>query len=138
MTETPTPTYPGRLAPRPTVIVALAALLLAACPQNKPPEVAQAMPAPVKAEAVEIESPLGSYLAGQLARRDNDMDAAAKYFLRTLAEDPDNPDLLHQLLGLVPFAGGTACGRLKSSLAPKKIRSPADSSRIAEAKKTGR
>jgi tetratricopeptide (TPR) repeat protein len=106
------PNRPGRMAPRPTVIVALAALLLAACPQNKPPEVAQAtpeaMPAPVKAEAVEIESPLGSYLAGQLARRDNDMDAAAKYFLRTLAEDPDNPDLLHQAFIAVNAKGHEA------------------------------
>ncbi len=97
---TDTPTHPGCLAPRPTAIVALAALLLAACPQNKPPQVAQAtpepMPAPVKAEPVEIDSPLGSYLAGKLARRDNDMDAAAKYFSQALAEDPDNLDLLRQ------------------------------------------
>ena len=97
---TDTPTHPGCLAPRPTAIVALAALLLAACPQNKPPQVAQAtpepMPAPVKAEPVEIDSPLGSYLAGKLARRDNDMDAAAKYFSQALAEDPDNFDLLRQ------------------------------------------
>ena len=97
---TDTPTHPGCLAPRPTAIVALAALLLAACPQNKPPQVAQAtpepMPAPVKAEPVEIDSPLGSYLAGKLARRDNDMDAAAKYFSQALAEYPDNLDLLRQ------------------------------------------
>ena len=92
--------HPGRPAPRPTAIVALAALWLAACPQNKPPQVAQAapepMPALVKAEPVEIDSPLGSFLAGQLARRDNDMDAAARYFSRALAEDPDNLDLLRQ------------------------------------------
>ncbi len=62
---TDTPTHQGRPAPRPTAIVALAALLLAACPQNEPLQVAQAtpepmpMPAPVKAEPVEIESPLG-------------------------------------------------------------------------------
>ena len=107
-----TPTHSGRLAPRQTAIVALAALLLAACPQNKPPQVAQAtpepMPAPVKAEAVEIESPLGSYLAGQLARRDNDMDAAAKYFSRTLAEDPDNLELLRQAFLAVNAEGREA------------------------------
>ncbi len=109
---TDTSTNPCRRAPRPTAIVALAALLLAACPQNKPLQVAQAtpepMPAPVKAEAVEIESPLGSYLAGQLARRDNDMDAAAKYFSRTLAEDPDNLDLLRQTFLAVNAEGREA------------------------------
>ncbi len=111
---TDTPTHPGRPAPRPTAIVALAALLLAACPQNEPLQVAQAtpepmpMPAPVKAEPVEIESPLGSYLAGQLARRDNDMVAAARYFSRTLAEDPDNLDLLRQAFLAVNAEGREA------------------------------
>ncbi len=109
---TDTPTHPSRLAPRPTAIVVLAALWPAACPQNKPPQVTQAapepMPAPVKAAPVEIDSPLGSYLAGQLARRDNDMDAAAKYFSRTLAEDPDNLDLLRQAFLAVNAEGREA------------------------------
>ena len=42
------------------------------------------------------------------------------------------------LLGFVPGTGTPACGRLKSSLAPQKIRNPANSNRIAETKKTGR
>ena len=115
MTDTPThPGHPGRLAPRPTAIVALAALLLAACPQNEPLQVAQAtpepmpVPVPVKAEPVEIKSPLGSFLAGRLARRDNDMDAAAKYFSQALAEDAENLDLLRQAFLAVNAEGREA------------------------------
>ncbi len=43
-----------------------------------------------------IDSPLGSYLAGRVARHERDMAAAARYFARALAADPDNVNILRQ------------------------------------------
>ena len=53
--------------------------------------VAPAAPDPA---AGEIESPLGNYLAGRLARKDNDVEAAATYLERALKDDPENTDLM--------------------------------------------
>lgn len=43
-----------------------------------------------------IDSPLGSYLAGRVARHERDMASAARYFARALADDPDNVNILRQ------------------------------------------
>ncbi len=37
---------------------------------------------------------LGSYLAGHVANRDNNLEAAAEYYHRALSRDPDNADML--------------------------------------------
>ncbi len=37
---------------------------------------------------------LGSYLAGHVASRDNNLEAAAQYYRRALLSDPDNTDML--------------------------------------------
>ena len=55
-------------------------------------------PAPAAPTAVvypESRSPLGGYLAGRLARRDQDGAAAFKYFVQALINDPDNPEILN-------------------------------------------
>ncbi|MBE25937.1 MAG: hypothetical protein CMM33_11050 [Rhodospirillaceae bacterium] len=57
-------------------------------------------------------SALGGYLAGHHARNAFDPKAAAEFFSRTLYSDPDNPQLLHQVL-----VAQIAQGRLESSLA---------------------
>ena len=57
-------------------------------------------------------SALGGYLAGHHARKAFDPKAAAEFFSRTLYSDPDNPQLLHQVL-----VAQIAQGRLESSLA---------------------
>ena len=46
--------------------------------------------------AEEVDSPLGSYLAGRIARKQNDMASAAKYFGHALKSDPDNQALLRE------------------------------------------
>jgi len=37
---------------------------------------------------------LGSYLAGHVANRDNNLEAAAEYYRRALSRDPQNADML--------------------------------------------
>ena len=56
-------------------------------------------------------SALGGYLAGHHARTAFDPKAAAEFFSRTLNSDPENPQLLHQVL-----VAQIAQGRLESSL----------------------
>ncbi len=88
----------------PRVIVALAAVVvLVGCASPGPAPVVQAstsvqpgVPAVATASPSEIRSPLGSYLAGRLAHRENDTAAAVRYLSRALAEDPTNLDLLRQ------------------------------------------
>ena len=88
----------------PRVIVALAAgIVLVGCvgPGTAPVVHASTsaqpgVPAAATASAAEIRSPLGSYLAGRLAHRENDTAAAVLYLSRALAEDPTNLDLLRQ------------------------------------------
>ena len=50
-------------------------------------------------------SGLGSYLAGGVAQRDHDYPAAADYLERTLAQDPNNVDLLRRAFLLRLSAG---------------------------------
>ncbi len=45
---------------------------------------------------VEVESLLGSYLAGRYAREQRDTSAAADFYSRALARDPDNEVLIEQ------------------------------------------
>ncbi len=90
-----------RLAWR-TAVLAGSAAWLAACAGSGPTEVAQAsshpQPGPqiAAADPAEVDSPLGSYLAGRLARHDTDMAAAARYFARALDDDPENVELLRE------------------------------------------
>ncbi len=89
------------------------AVALAACANPGPAEVTQASTElqptqpPANATRAEIDSPLGSYLAGRLARHDADMVAAARFFSRALAHDLDNVDLLRQTF-LAVHADGRA------------------------------
>jgi tetratricopeptide (TPR) repeat protein len=55
--------------------------------------------APPQAEAY------GSYLAGRLAASEHDMPEAAELFRQSLAQDPDNPDLLNRALLYTAGAG---------------------------------
>ncbi len=52
-----------------------------------------------------IDSPLGNYLAGRLARKENDVAAAAAYFERALDEDPENSDLMRETFLATLFEG---------------------------------
>jgi len=57
---------------------------------------------PVQAQADELpdaDSGFGGYLAGRHARLENDSRAALQYFLRALADNPADPDLLGDALG---------------------------------------
>ncbi len=83
--------------------VALAALVVAwlsACATDKqasaPPEPVAAPPAPIVFLPPESDSAVGSYLAGRLAQHERDGEAAARYFVRALDDDPENADLLRQ------------------------------------------
>ncbi len=48
-----------------------------------------------------LESPLGSYLAGRFAHAERDTPAAAEFFAQALADDPDNSALAHRTLLLL-------------------------------------
>ena len=81
-------------------LVALAVASLGACvaksPEPPPPEPVEAAPVePVVFVPPEIDSALGSYLAGRLARHESDGEEAARYFMRALDDDPENADLLN-------------------------------------------
>ena len=88
-----------------TLLVVCASVALAACVEqnaNSPatvvapaPSPEPAPPAPTPVVYPESRSPLGGYLAGRLARREQDSAAASKYFVQALIEDPDNPDILN-------------------------------------------
>ncbi len=52
--------------------------------------------APKPAPGVEVESLLGSYLAARYAREQRDTAAAADFYARALARDPDNEVLIEQ------------------------------------------
>ena len=72
------------------------------------------------------QSALGGYLAGQHARHIFDPEAAAEFFSRTLKLDPDNPQLLHQLLVAQVAQGNLnealeAAHRLKSKSGPEPL-----------------
>jgi len=48
---------------------------------------------------------LGSYLAGRVAGRDKNLEAAAEYYRRALARDPDNADMLGEAFKMELGAG---------------------------------
>ena len=79
---------------------AAAVAWLAACAEGAPPAPSAPEPPPAAepevVEPVEIDSPLGGYLAGRLARHERDSESAVRYFSRALVEDPGNFDLLRQ------------------------------------------
>ena len=52
-----------------------------------------------------ISSPYGAYLAGLVARGDNDLQTAAEYMLQALRFDPDNPEVLFPALQLSAATG---------------------------------
>ena len=99
-----------------TIVVGATALWLAACGGGGATMVAQAsmkpQPAPSSVPPAEVDSPFGSYLAGRLARLDSDLAAAAHYFSRALAEDPENAELLRQT-----YLAFHAEGRMKEAVA---------------------
>ncbi|MFQ5784411.1 MAG: tetratricopeptide repeat protein [Alphaproteobacteria bacterium] len=53
-------------------------------------------PLATRIAASELDSAFGSYLAGRVARHRRDTGAAARYFSRALADDPENLNLLRQ------------------------------------------
>ena len=85
------------------LLIACASIGLVACAaQNEKPPAAVATPTvapepvqPVIIALPESRSALGGYLAGRLARRNQDGAAASKYFVQALIDDPDNPDILN-------------------------------------------
>ena len=48
---------------------------------------------------------MGNYLAGRLARKDNDVEAAATYLERALKDDPENTDLMGETFLAMLFDG---------------------------------
>lgn len=60
---------------------------------------------PVRSEAPEQNSLLGSYLAGHVARSARDSDSAAIYYRRALSKDPANQDILDDAFQLDLAAG---------------------------------
>ncbi len=93
-----------------TALVALAAgLVPAACGAESPIQSAdlsvQVADAPTAGQPPSIASPYGAYLAGLVARANNDLDAAADYMLQALRYDPDNPEILFPALQLAAATG---------------------------------
>jgi tetratricopeptide (TPR) repeat protein len=92
-----------RTLARTAATLGLGLALLATCappsePPSEPPPPAPAQPArePAPVPQAELESPLGSYLAGRFARLGKDMEAAADFYAMALAEDPDNVALMRR------------------------------------------
>ncbi|MEE8544414.1 MAG: tetratricopeptide repeat protein [Alphaproteobacteria bacterium] len=80
-----------------TASLVLALALLATCvPQSELPPSTPVAQAPAPAPQTQLESPLGSYLAGRFARSGKDIEAAADFYAMALAEDPDNVALLRR------------------------------------------
>ena len=82
---------------------------LAACAAGASPD-ASSGPADGAAAASQnaplaMVSPLGAYLAGRVAGSENDPAAAARFFNRALADDPDNPTLIHRTMVLEASSG---------------------------------
>ncbi|MGA9265472.1 MAG: hypothetical protein WBV79_03335, partial [Rhodomicrobium sp.] len=53
-----------------------------------------------RADTPEVNSLLGSYLAGHVARSSRDNDNAAAYYRRALSKDPANQDILDETFQL--------------------------------------
>jgi len=90
----PRPVGRGRQAGRRSAMaMALAGTLLAVTPVDaRSPE---AFGKKLASDVAPISS-LGSYIAGKIARSQNDIESAAGLFRRALASDPDNPRLIEQ------------------------------------------
>ena len=58
-----------------------------------------------KADIPEVNSLLGSYLAGHVARSSRDNDSAVVYYKRALSKDPANQDILDEAFQLYVAAG---------------------------------
>ncbi|BAQ16492.1 FOG: TPR repeat [Methyloceanibacter caenitepidi] len=58
-----------------------------------------------KPETTGAQTLLGNYLAGRIARHNNDIEAAAKFYTRALAADPTNEAILEQAFLLEARAG---------------------------------
>lgn len=77
---------------------------------------AQAIAAPAESE-VTATSALGGYLAARHARLKNDPESAARFYIRSLEDDPANPDLLRRgLLALLAARRVEAAGDLARRL----------------------
>ncbi|MBM3571506.1 MAG: tetratricopeptide repeat protein, partial [Alphaproteobacteria bacterium] len=88
-------------------IAAVALIGLAGCAgdgQAADPPAAPSLPRPTRAEV----TPLGGFLAGRYAQSARDFSAAADYIQRTLAADPDNPQLLRRAYFLMASEGRIA------------------------------
>lgn len=81
-----------------TLLTAAAALALCACAS------AETVPAPDPSTRSQADA-YGTYLAGRLAANEHDMPEAAKLYQRSLAYDPNNPDLLTRALLYTAAAG---------------------------------
>ncbi len=60
---------------------------------------------PLRADVPEVNSLLGSYLAGHVARSSRDNDNAVLYYRRALARDPANQDIIDEAFQLDLAAG---------------------------------
>ncbi|HEX3500609.1 MAG TPA: tetratricopeptide repeat protein [Stellaceae bacterium] len=68
-------------------------------------------PAAAASEPIDIANPLGSYLAGRHAQHERQYGAAAEYFGRALAQDPNDVDLINKT-----FLFDTSEGRIAEAL----------------------
>lgn len=80
-------------------------LLLCACAGVRATPGTTPVAAQVNAPASPQAGAYGSYLAGRLAASDHDMPEAARLFRRSLADDPNNPDLLGRAVLYTAAAG---------------------------------
>ncbi len=64
-------------------------------------------PAPQKPAAAQEEDTraFGDYLAGRFALHNRDTEAAADYYIRAVAADPDNAELVHQAFSVAVASG---------------------------------
>src|SRR5689334_1523056 len=63
---------------------------------------------PAAADSVTISIPsgtVGNYLSSQFARTSGDIDKAIRYLRRAHRNDPQNPNIVGQLQGLLLFTG---------------------------------
>ncbi len=108
---------------RRTAVVASICFVAASLVMGPPASGAnRSRPSP-RAEVPEVNSLLGSYLAGHVARSTRDSDNAALYYRRALAKDPANQDILEEAFQLDLAAGEFDSAR---SLAQRLVRKQTD------------
>jgi tetratricopeptide (TPR) repeat protein len=88
----------------PVLLLALIAGLSAAVSSANAARVTR-QKSPLRAEAVQGTTLLGSYLAGHVARNERDNESAALYYRRALLKDPNNEDILDEAFRLELAAG---------------------------------